>query len=128
MELKEICELNQGVHYETVNDTNFVIRPLFNHVALLVEPTSCGGYEDRYCISNEELAKLTIEEFRLTGKIKYWQKHHNLGITISCGNLAFNEGELQAKGREIFTVDWDREKLNAQYPYSNHILEAFLST
>jgi hypothetical protein len=115
MSLKEIAELQSATYYTTVNDTNFIIVPLMFHVSILVEPTACGGYEDRYCMYNTGIAKKAIEEYQQTNQIKYWQKHHNKGISIACDNLAFNDGVFQIKGNELYSVEWNLKEIKAKY-------------
>ncbi len=102
-----------------VDGVEFAIRPLMFHIALYVNPTPFGGYEERYCISNLELALKAVEDFKTSQRIRFWQKHHNKGISI-VGKLAYNEGSLYEPQYSIpesqINIDWDATELRKQYP------------
>lgn len=98
-----------------IEDTTFIIVELAFHDAIFVEPNINGGFEDRYCMMSMALAERAIEEYRHSGKIRYWQKHHNKGISIACGSFAFAPGVLHIPENALFEVDWDIDALRAKY-------------
>lgn len=107
-----------GVHGEVIgDDTCVVIVPLLFHVALLVNPTLCGGYDDRYCISSKELAFRAIKEFKATGRWRFWQKHWNENVSIQ-GTYAYRSGTFMIPENALYEVDWDADRLRDQYPHN----------
>jgi hypothetical protein len=93
-----------------------MIAPLMFHVALYINPEPNGNFEDRYCISNTELAIIAAHEFMQTGVMRYWQKHWNKNISIA-GHYAYRSGDLQLPENALYEVDWDADELRQQYPH-----------
>ena len=126
MKLSSIATEYDALWYGSVADQDFIIMPLAFHVALIQNPQPVGGYEERYCFHNKEIALIALEEFKNSGKIKYWKKWHSKDISIACGNLAFKQGVLHTKGQEAYSVDWNVDDLSKKFPYSNPSIPAFL--
>jgi len=123
-ELKDIIEsrVNELTHlweplWITVSTEGdiLMIAPLIYHVALYVNPEPDGHFEDRYCISNTELAIKAAKEFMETGVMRYWQKHWNQNISIA-DHYAYRSGDLQVPERALYSVDWNADELRQQYP------------
>ena len=74
------------------------------HYALLVNPHG-GGYEQRYCYKNLPLLVKAIEEFKTTGKLRYWHKDHSNNISV-IGCHKYEAGVLQEPVNSIGIVDW----------------------
>lgn len=95
-----------------IGDDLYASHPLMFHWALLVNPDPQGlGYEDRFCYKTPDLIKLAISELRVTGRLRYWHKHHTKGHSLN-GNLLFPEGACQDYPEQaIGKVDWHSERL-----------------
>jgi hypothetical protein len=108
------------IYDKTVNGVRVVISPLLCHVQLLVgyrdDERRFHSYKDRYCICSKELAIKAAEEYFKTGKVRYWQKHHNEQISIK-GNLAYRTGEHQLPENALYEVDWNADELREEYPH-----------
>lgn len=102
---------------EQVGDDIFVIQRLMYHCSLLINPMELGGYEQRYCYHNVELATIALEEYKDTGKFRYWKKDHTKNISVGCKNKLFNSGDLQTPENAIGEVDWDNDELEAIFTY-----------
>ena len=93
-----------------------MIVPLMFHVALYINPTLEGGCEDRYCLSNAELARLAASEYLETGEMRYWQKWHNQNISV-IGCYAYPAGAFTSPENALYEVDWDTDELRSKFPY-----------
>lgn len=88
-----------------IDDDIYISHKLMFHYALLVNPNG-QGYEQRYCYKNLTLLTKAMEEFKDTGKLKYWHKDHSKNISVK-GNLLFPEGAWQDDPKQaIGEVDW----------------------
>lgn len=97
-----------------------LICPLAYHVAVYINPDHNGGFDERYCVSNHELATIAVNEYMETGVFKYWQKHHNKKISIE-GCYAYNNGTHHIPENALYKVDWDATELSKKYPYKSSI-------
>lgn len=117
MEISELSKSIGGIWFCEIGDDQYVIIPLMFHCSLLVNPKPIGGYEERYCFSNPAIAIKAIQELEQNNQeLKYWQKHHNKGISIK-GTFAYKNGEHQIPEHALYQVDWNSDDLNKQYPY-----------
>lgn len=111
-----------GAVWHTEHDGDvFCITELMFHVSLLINPHPICGYEDRYCFHNTELAIRAIEEYKSTGELKYWKKHHTKNISV-VGRYAYPPGAFHIPKNALYQVDWDEEALAKQYPFNRSIL------
>ncbi len=95
-----------------IDDNIYVSHKLMFHYALLVNPSLTGfGYEQRYCYKNLALLEKAIEEFKETGKLRYWHKDHTKGISVK-GKHLYPDGMLQEPEYAIGEVDWDIDKVS----------------
>lgn len=118
-DLEKLLVLSPDICFAAVvSGKVFTIRKLIAHAALYVDQTTGGDYEDRYCLSNVDLAKRAIEEYATTGEVRYWQKHHNQRLRV-VGDLMFHDGELTIPENAIRCVDWNASELKKQYPYDS---------
>lgn len=100
-----------------VGEDIVMIYSLAFHSALLINPVPTGGYEQRYCYHNRDIALKAISEAKVSGKYRYWKKDHSKNISVDCGNLLFSEGTRHIEGNEIGKVDWDISSYETKYPY-----------
>lgn len=106
----------EAAAYLPQQDTFVIVVPLLLHVALYLNPTSYGSYEDRFCFANATLATIAAAEYGATGVMKYWQKQHTTGIYIH-GTSAYPEQAVAGSDDPLYEVEWDATKLQEQYPY-----------
>lgn len=93
-----------------VGDTELIVIQLAYHVALLVNPTADGGYDDRYCIHSVEVAAKSIEHFSRSGEIWFWQKHHNKRLRV-VGCHLYHDNVLCVPENAIRQVPWDATQI-----------------
>ena len=118
-DLEKLLVLSPDICFAAVvSGKLFTIRKLIAHAALYVDHNTSGDYEDRYCLSNVDLAKRAIEEYATTGEVRYWQKHHNQRLRV-VGDLMFHDGELTIPENALRCVDWNTAELKKQYPYDS---------
>lgn len=110
-EQQETIHKFRPVHSEVLEDGDFiVVIPLLFHMALYVNLTSNGDFEDRYCIEDLKTCRKAIKTFNETGEWKYWQKWWNKNISVK-GNYAYRTGELQMPENALYEVDWSIDHL-----------------
>jgi hypothetical protein len=115
------------LHYDICNDTEFLVVRLCYHVALYVNPTMDGGFDDRYCIHSLPVALKAIEVYPLCGEIWYWQKHHNKRIRV-VENLLYRDDDLCIPENAIGTVTWNADDIRKFGVFSCHLISASTST
>ena len=113
MELNEAMEHWLAEKGWAVNDDVYISHKLMFHYALLVNPNQ-GGYEQRYCFKNLELLVRAMEEFKTTGKLRYWHKDHSKNISV-VDNQMYAAGDQQVPENSIGEVDWIVDKVS-DYP------------
>lgn len=96
--------------HKLTGDTELIVIQLAYHVALLVNPTMDGGYDDRYCIHSVEIAEKAIEHFERSGEIWFWQKHHNERLRV-VGHHLYHDNVLCVPENAIRQVPWDADQL-----------------
>ena len=101
-------------HKELSNGERALIVPLLYHAAVYIYPAQSDCMKDRFCLVNPELARKAITEYEETGLMRYWQKHHNQGISI-VGNKAYPSGMQETDDNIQYEVDWNMEELEIQY-------------
>lgn len=97
------------------NDDIIVIVPLMFHVGVYVNPGEIGGADERYCMSNGDIAIKAIEEYERTGEFNYYQKWHNKNISV-VGTVAYKNG-THTLDNKVFDVKWNACELKREYPY-----------
>lgn len=94
-----------------------IIVPLFYHVAVYTQPDINYGYDDRYCITNTEIALKAVEHYLATGEMKYWHKHHNKRIVVEDNYLYADDGGLRKPEYAIGEVAWNATELRAKHKH-----------
>lgn len=118
-ELRKLLVLSPDICFAAVvSGRLFTIRKLIAHAALYVDHLTSGDYEDRYCLSNVDLAVRAIEEYKTTGEVRYWQKHHNQRLRV-IGDLMFHESDPPIPECSLRCVPWNTVELKKQYPYDS---------
>ena len=74
------------------------------HYALLVNPNH-HSYDHRYCYKDLALMTKAMDEFKETGRLRYWHKDHTNNISV-IGNQLYRQGVLQIPEYSIGEVDW----------------------
>ena len=117
--LNRIIETFEATYGRVLNTGEIaIIVPLAFHVGMYIDPSFSSDYKDRYCYLNNELAVKALLEYEVTGKMKYWHKHHNKSISI-VGSNAYKSGDLEIPSNVIYQVDWNINELEKMYHYSN---------
>lgn len=97
--------------HKQVGDTELIVIQLAYHVALLVNPTADGGYDERYCIHSVEVAGKAIEHFARSGEIWFWQKHHNKRLRV-VGRYLYPDNVLCVPENAIRQMPWDADQIS----------------
>jgi hypothetical protein len=93
-----------------IGDDLYLSHKLMFHYALLVNPTDLG-YEHRYCYKNLALLVKAMEEFKETGKLRYWHKDHSNNISV-VDKYLYEQGVWQKPENSIGEVDWVIDKVS----------------
>ena len=104
MELEELKKNWMAEKHWLIGDDIYLCHKLRFHYALLVNPNA-HGYEHRYCYKNLGLMTKAMEEFKETGKLRYWHKDHSNGISVN-GKYLYPQGAWQIPEHSIGEVDW----------------------
>lgn len=106
MELEDVMEQWLAEEGWEIDDNIYVSHKLMFHYALLINPSLTGcGYEQRYCYKNLALLTRAMEEFKETGKLRYWHKDHSKNISV-VGNQMYPPGSHHIPKYSIGEVDW----------------------
>lgn len=102
---EQICLECGGVWHTRMGDDLYVIVPLMYHVALMKNPLPFGGCEHRWCYKSGPLAKQALEEFKESGKLRYWHKDWTNNKSVKDG-LLYEAGMYQHPDYAVGEVDW----------------------
>jgi hypothetical protein len=104
MDNEQLADLWLAEKHWTIDDNLYISHRLMFHYALLINPNR-EGYEHRYCYKNLALLTKAIEEFKETGKLRYWHKDHSNNISVN-GKYLYESGMLTEPKYAIGEVDW----------------------
>lgn len=104
MELDDAVELWCAKQGWEIGGDVYISHKLMFHYALLVNPNR-EGYEHRYCYKTFPLLVKAMEEFKETGKLRYWHKDHSNNISVK-GKYLYPSGMLQEPKHAIGEIDW----------------------
>jgi hypothetical protein len=111
-ELEAVMKEWLGEKGWVIDDNIYISHKLMFHYALLINPSLSGfGYEQRYCYKNLPLLVKAIEEFKETGKLRYWQKDHSNNISV-VGNKMYPPNSHHIPENAIGEVDWNIDKVS----------------
>lgn len=117
-----IMDLYQALYGHVTDSGDFlIITPLMLHASVYLNPTIDYTCEDRFCMLSIGLAHIAIDEYDKTNTMKFWQKHHNKGISIN-DNLAYAEGVKQIPENALYEVSWNISELREKHHYELDML------
>jgi hypothetical protein len=104
MELEDTMEMWLAEKGWQIGDDTYISHKLMFHYALLINANG-NGYEQRYCYKNLPLLVKAVEEFKETGKLRYWHKDHSNNKSVN-GKYLYEAGMLTEPKYSIGEVDW----------------------
>ena len=121
-QLDEIAKIFNTLNHVFIDDDLYTVGHLMYHVVIYKNPTSAGGYENRYCVGSFRIAEKALHELETTGKMKYWQKHHNKNIRSVNGQY-YHSGDHSIPENSLGECEWNSDKMIADEPYELNIID-----